>query len=205
MVLVIIAYSAALQWFLPYQYYYARYLLSELVPFTLLLVVIRGADWWHMAALRRWIAISLGVTGVYFIWFTWPLIGFREAEGAESSIARIANKLDHGSVLLVDETTIDFAARYITPLRMWYGKSVYSVRGYSQVRAIVRDLRRVGVQDMLLLRGTSDISAPFVNDMRVHFEQTRMERRLPFRAKAKWRLRNSCSRALTRTRWQRHC
>jgi hypothetical protein len=175
-VLVMIGYSAALQWFLPYQYYYARYLLSELVPFTLLLVVIRCADWWHVGTLRRWITIATAITGIYFAWFTWPLIGFREAEGAESSLTRIASQVDQGSVLLVDETSINFAARFVTPLRMWFGLNVYTVRDFGQLPAVVRDLRRVGVQDIVLLRGTGDVPAGFAYDMRIHFEQTRMER-----------------------------
>lgn len=176
MVLAIVAYTALLQWFLPFQYYYSRYLLSELVPFTLLLLVLRGADWWRVAARRRWIAAAVAFTGVYFAWYAWPLIGLREAHGAESSLARIANEVDPGSVLLVDEEGIDFASHFVTPLRMWFGTNVYSVHDFAQIPVIVQDLKHAGAQDILLLSGRSGIPRLFAFDMRVHVEQTRMER-----------------------------
>ncbi len=176
MVLAMIAYSAVLQWFLPFQYYYSRYLLSELVPFTLLLVVIRAADWWRVVARRRWIAAGFALTAVYFAWYAWPLIGFREARHAESSLARIANEVDPGSVLLVDEEGIDFASHFVTPLRMWFGTNVYSVHDFAEIPVIVQDLKRAGAQNILLLSGRNGIPRLFAYDMRVHVEQTRMER-----------------------------
>ena len=176
MVLAMIAYSALLQWFLPFQYYYSRYLLSELVPFTLLLLVLRGADWWRVAARRRWIAAGLALTGVYFAWYAWPLIGLREAHGAESSLTRIANEVDPSSVLLVDEEGIDFASQFVTPLRMWFGMNVYSVHDFAEIPVIVQDLKRAGAQNILMLSGRDGIPRLFAYDMRVHIEQTRMER-----------------------------
>ena len=175
MVIVIIGYTAVLQWFLPYQYYYARYLLSELIPFSTLVIALRCADWWRNANLRPWITGALVTTGVYFVWFSWPLIGFREASGAESSLSRIASQLDRGSVLLVDETSIPNPFRFVTPLRMWFGKSVYNVRDASQIPAIALDVKRAGFNEVLLLTSGNNVPTPFVFEMKAHFEQTVME------------------------------
>jgi hypothetical protein len=176
MVLGMIANTALLQWFLPFQYYYSRYLLSELVPFILLLVVLRCADWWRVAPRRPWIAAAFASTCVYFAWYTWPLIGLREAHGAESSLARIANEVGPGSVLLIDEEGIDFASHFVTPLRMWFGTDVYSIHDFAQIPVIVQDLKHAGAENILLLSGRDGIPRLFSYDMRVHVEQTRMER-----------------------------
>ena len=169
-----LGYTAVLQWFLPFQYYYSRYLLSEVVPFSMLLIALRCADGWNRAALRPWIAGAGIATGIYFAWFAWPLIGFREAAGAETSLAQIANRLDERSVLLVDEDNVAASFRYVTPLRMWFGKHVYTVRDASAIPAIVADLRRARLDDIWLLRTSNEVPAPFVFAAKTRFEQTTM-------------------------------
>ena len=178
MVLVMFAYAALLQWFLPLQYYYGRYLLSEIVPFALLLVVVRCADWWPSAALRPWISATGALAIAYFLWFTLPLIGTTEGSDGETSLARIADQMDGSSVLLVDETNIVNPHRFETPLRFWFGKQVYPIRRWDQIYDIVRDLRRAGMNDLLLLSGDDDVPAPFEFDRHLRFEQHAMESKL---------------------------
>jgi hypothetical protein len=178
MVLAMFAYSALLQWFLPLQYYYARYLLSEIVPFALLLVVVRSADWWSTPAFRPFLKGAAVVTAAWFLWFAWPLVGTREGSDGETSLAKIAARLDGGSVLLVDETSIVNAHRFVTPLRFWFGKQVYSVRKWGEIYDIVRDLRRAGMNNLLLLSGTDDVPAPFEFDTHFRFEQHAMASKL---------------------------
>lgn len=174
MVLAMIAYSALLQWFLPQQYYYGRYLLSEVVPFALLLVVVRCADWWSSPRVRPYLKAAAAFTAGWFLWFTLPLVGVREGSDGEASLAKIAARLDGGSVLLVDETSIGNAHRFVTPLRIWFGKQVYCVRHWSQIYDIVRDLRRAGMNNLLLLSATDDVPAPFEFDTYLRFEQHAM-------------------------------
>jgi hypothetical protein len=174
MVLTILAYSAVLQWFLPMQYYYGRYLLSEVVPFALLLVTVRCADWWSLPAWRPWVAGAAAFTAAWFLWFTLPLVGTREGSDGEASLARIADRLDGASVLLVDETSIVNAHRFVTPLRFWFGKQVYSVHKWGEIYDIVQDLRRAGMRNLLLLSGNEDAPAPFEFDTHIRFEQHAM-------------------------------
>ncbi len=174
MVLAMLAYSALLQWFLPLQYYYGRYLLSEVVPFALLLVIVRCTDWWSLPARRPWITGAAVITIAWFLWFMLPLIGTREGTDGEASLARIANRLDGASVLLVDETSIVNAHRFVTPLRFWFGKQVYSMHRWGQIYDIVQDLRRAGMNNLLLLSGTDDVPAPFEFDTHIRFEQHAM-------------------------------
>jgi len=174
MVVVMLGYTAVLQWFLPFQYYYSRYLLSEVVPFSMLLIALRCADGWNRASLRPWIAGAAIATGIYFAWFAWPLIGLREASGAETSLAQVANRLDERSVVLVDEDDVANSFRYVTPLRMWFGKHVYTVRDVSAIPVIVADLRRARLDDIWLLRASNEVPAPFVFAAKSRFEQTVM-------------------------------
>lgn len=184
MVVVMLGYTAVLQWFLPFQYYYARYLLSEVVPFSVLLIVLRCADGWQLPSLRPWILTAGAITAIYFVWFAWPLIGFREARGAESSLARIAGYLDQRSVLLVDENNLLNAFRFATPLRMWFGKNLYSVRNPDDLSAILHDLKRAGLDDIYLMRSDANVPLPFKFLTKARFQQETMERSpfLPRRA-----------------------
>ncbi len=144
------------------------------MPFALLLVVVRCMDWWPSAASRPWIKIAAAVTFVWFLWFTVPIVGTREGTDGETSLEGIANQLDGGSALLVDETTIVNPHRFETPLRFWFGKQVYGIRHWDQIYDIVRDLRRAGMSNLLLLSGDDDISAPFVFDRHYRFEEHAM-------------------------------
>jgi hypothetical protein len=142
----------------------------------MLLIIARCADGWRTATLRPWIAGALIFTGVYFAWFAWPLIGFNEAKGAESSLARIANQLNERSVMLVDETSMPRAFLYVTPLRLWFGKNLYNVRDMNEVPSIVRDLRHAGLDDVMLMSADSNTPASFTSKMKLRFEQTLMAR-----------------------------
>lgn len=154
MCLMVAAYVVAVQWFTPYQYYYARYLLSELVPFMLLLVILRCVDWWKIQRLRPWLVLGGLITAGYCAWFTLPLVGFKEADGAEASISRIASRLDDTDVLLIDAKNISLYQRLSTPLRLWFGKRVYILENRNQLLEIIRDLKRARFSDIYLLGGT---------------------------------------------------
>lgn len=158
LVTIACAYSSVVQWFVPYQYYYARYLLSETVPFAMLLVFVRAGDWWQQPRLRRWLATAAVATLAWCAWFTWPLIGFREAQGAEASLARIARHLDRDDVLIVDTRGIPVPGMITTPLRLWFDKRVYILDEPGHLRDVVRDLKAANASDLYLVSG-QDVAA----------------------------------------------
>lgn len=153
MVVVACVYSSLVQWFVPYQYYYARYLLSETVPLAILLVFVRASDWWQRPALRRWLSLAAGVTLAYCAWFSWPLIGFQEAQGARTSLARIARHLDKDDVLVVDTRGIPVPGIITTPLRLWFDKRVYILNDPRYLQDVISDLKAANVSDIYLMSG----------------------------------------------------
>lgn len=150
MLVAMTAYTALVQWFVPYQYYYARYQLSELIPYALLVVVVRGQEWWHRPRIRSGLIAALVLSGTYFAWYTWPLAGFREGDGAHESLARISNHLDSNDVLLFDQGATLNPHELVTPLRLFFGKYVYTFGERSQLPAIVHDLAEAGFGDIYL-------------------------------------------------------
>jgi hypothetical protein len=151
MVLSISAYTVLVQWFTPYQYYYARYLLSEAVPLLLLLMILRCGDWWAMPGRQPWLTLAAAMTIAYCAWFTLPLVAWREDEGAESSLARIANHLDDNDVILLDAKGMPIYQQLSTPLRLWFGKNVYVTQNLGQTAEIAQDLKRAGFGDIYFL------------------------------------------------------
>jgi hypothetical protein len=181
MLLTMIAYTAFIQWFTPYQYYYARYLLSEAAPYALLLVVIRAEEWMRFRNARLALPAVALFTVTYFAWLTWPLVGFREADRAETSLARIADRLDGNDVLLFDDAVYPNPHELVTPLRFFFHKFVYEVPDIAEASAIVRDLVDSGAGDIYLIGRHGEHPPGFTFVDHVTYEQRLMrpELRVP--------------------------
>ncbi len=98
--LTIYGYISFLQWFIPYQYYYARYLLSEALPYTLLFAIaliprlrVKRAVTWTLAAL----------SGVYMLFFSLTQFRGEDLEGYRSSLDRVRSYLAPGDPLIVGQ------------------------------------------------------------------------------------------------------
>lgn len=96
-----LSYAALLNWTVPYQPYYARYLASELVPYALLFVVCSLA-WIRHALSRRVLGAALVVSGAYFMVLSGAQIGKQENEGALESLSRLSRLADDGDLILLD-------------------------------------------------------------------------------------------------------
>jgi hypothetical protein len=95
------AFTLAISWTTWYSPYYARYLLSELVPYLILFVVCA----WQMtrrgtsrAVLSLVLLISLGYSAV----LSAMQIGKNEDEGAYSALSQLTRPVDPGDVILLD-------------------------------------------------------------------------------------------------------
>lgn len=96
-----LAYAALLNWTVPYQPYYARYLVSELVPYAILFVTCSLA-WIHRMLARRMLAAVLAVSAAYFMVLSIAQLGKQENEGAPASLSRLAQVANEGDVILLD-------------------------------------------------------------------------------------------------------
>lgn len=100
-VLCFVTYAALLNWTVPYQPYYARYLASELVPYVLLFTTCCMA-WLDSAPARRVLGAVLLVSGVYGAALSTAQLGRIDNAGALESIGRLAAIAGDGDVLLLD-------------------------------------------------------------------------------------------------------
>ena len=127
-VLCFFFYAALLNWNIPYQPYYARYLVSELVPYSILFVVCCLA-WVDSARGRRALVVVLSFSAVYYGLFSAAQLGKIENQGARESIARVAGVADDGDVILLDKVNANgyFPDEIKTPLVYTFGRNVISV------------------------------------------------------------------------------
>lgn len=125
----IFAYIAVLQWVLPYQPYYARYLVSELVPYLLLFVVVS----WSVAkpgALRQFLGCSLLVCGIWSVMLTAQQVGKNEHEGVARSLERLVLHLDPQDLVFVDDSLTEPLAHELkTALVYTHDLKVVTVSG----------------------------------------------------------------------------
>jgi hypothetical protein len=110
---------------LPYQYYYARYLLSEAVPFALLLCVVSAVTVLQ-GKHRAWLTGVVVVSAVLFGGITLRQWGAEEGTRSLASLRKIAAVVDANDVLMVN--THGWGApphRAVTPLRFYFGLSTF--------------------------------------------------------------------------------
>ncbi|MGH8156493.1 MAG: phospholipid carrier-dependent glycosyltransferase [Rhodanobacter sp.] len=95
------AYIVLLQWTVPYGPYYARYLLSEAVPYMLLFTV---AAWACMPknGVRRILNAVLAITLIYGATATAGQLGKNEGEGVYQSLTQLLAPVDQSDIILLD-------------------------------------------------------------------------------------------------------
>ncbi|GGD34215.1 hypothetical protein [Pseudoxanthomonas indica] len=126
-VTAVYCYIAVLQWVLPYQPYYARYLASEFVPYMLLFVVVS----WQQAPtgnLRRFLASCLVICGAWSLVLSVQQIGKNEHQGVQQSLTRLSQHWDPRDLVFVDKGMTEPLAHEVkTALVYTYGINVVTV------------------------------------------------------------------------------
>lgn len=122
-------YLATLQWVLPYEPYYARYLLSEFVPYGILLVIctwveVRSAP--ARVALTGVLFFSLVYAGILSV----AQIGKNEQAGAYASLARLVEPTGQADLLLL-QRSVDPSGSLKTPLMYTFHRTVMDVQDKS--------------------------------------------------------------------------
>lgn len=123
-----LVYASLLQWTVPYGPYYARYLLSENVPYLMLLVVLA---WAGMAVGWRKAAISwfLGVSLLYMVVASAGQLGKSENAGLYDSLKRIIAPVGANDLILVTSLQPGWpeVSQIKTPLLYTFGREVVNV------------------------------------------------------------------------------
>lgn len=122
------AYVALLQWSVAYGPYYARYLLSEIVPYLLLLVVMA----WAAMATAGWKRIAsclLGVSAIYMAIASAGQIGKNENQGIYETLKGLLAPVDAGDLVLMTSLSPGWpaAAQIKTPVLYTFGLNSISV------------------------------------------------------------------------------
>lgn len=114
----------------PITYYFSRYLVSEVVP----LAIICGVFALH--GVGRWLPASGGILfslfGACVLYSVWPALVGRisatEGEGLSRAVECLDQATGPSGVLLMDRQGLAFGAyAYATPLRLGFGKRVYTI------------------------------------------------------------------------------
>ncbi len=117
------------QFVLPYQYYYARYLLSEVVPYGIVLMVLSFALSRNRNLMRIGF-LAVVVTIPLFVYFSAKQLGAEEGVRPYKILKSISDIVDDNDFILFNEDGWHIASHEIkTPLVFYFGKKVFSYKG----------------------------------------------------------------------------
>jgi hypothetical protein len=121
-------YVALLQWIIPYGPYYARYLLSELVPYLTLFVVLA----WSCMAPAPWkkvIKSMLAISLVYMTIASAQQLGKSETAGIYAALQQLLAPADSSDLVLIDSSQSAFPteSQIKTSMLYTFGRSAVSV------------------------------------------------------------------------------
>ena len=143
----------------PVSYYYARYLVSEVVPLAIICAVI-GIEYLRKA-IPKVRPLLFPVYCACVLWSVWPSLVGRlsatEGEGLSRAVECLDTITGPNSVLLIDRQRLAFGAyAYSTPLRLGFGKRTYTV-AYNdfaadpkKLEALVAFFQKKGLEVFLL-------------------------------------------------------
>jgi len=129
-----VVYILLLQWTVPYGPYYARYLLSEAVPYMLLFTVVAWACM-PKNGVRRILSAILAITLIYSVTATAGQLGKNEGDGAYQSLTHLLAPVDSGDIILLD--TLELVAglpdnnQLKMPIMYTFGLTAVTVNGAS--------------------------------------------------------------------------
>lgn len=113
---------------LPFQFYFSRYLFSEVIPYSLLLLVLFMNTLYVKGRVYKIIAIGAAILmSLYFVYFTSFQLFVSEAQGAHEALQRIARRMDEKSILIVNQHNSERYYPLITPLSCFYGLNTMGI------------------------------------------------------------------------------
>ncbi|TAN08190.1 MAG: phospholipid carrier-dependent glycosyltransferase [Rhodanobacteraceae bacterium] len=119
---------ATLEWVLPYSPYYSRYLLSEVVPYSILLTV---CVWSGLGRGQRRSVLSLVMTIslLYGLTLSAAQLGKNENQGARAALARVVRHVGPSDLILVDGSpgSLIGQSEVKTPLLYTFGRAAATV------------------------------------------------------------------------------
>lgn len=116
-------YICLFQWNIPYQYYYARYLLSEVVPYAIVCAVV-GLSLLSNVAWRKTLAYLVILTTIpYYIHYLIPQLRGQEGITQYVALSEVSKEINKNDVIIFDGNN----PMVTTPLTYYFGKNVFLV------------------------------------------------------------------------------
>lgn len=124
-VLFFFAYICVLKWYIPYQYYYARYLLSEAFPYILLFSVTGIVT---LSSYRKTAYILVACSAVYMLILSATQFRGKDMDGFKQSLDRLATYVEADDILIVNQRWLwgPSWSEIKTPLKFYYNYNVLS-------------------------------------------------------------------------------
>jgi len=164
-------YVLVLQWIVPYGPYYARYLLSEALPYLILFVVCIWASLragYGRGLLGTVLALSVAYAGIVSA----GQLGKQENEGLYASLGELVSHVDTSDVILLDsmDAGLPDTSEIKTPLLYIFGKQVVTVSDADLADPTY--LMAIGQQfdDMYLITPTASAPPGFVQEDSVRIQ-----------------------------------
>jgi len=121
-----LVFALLLQWVTPYSPYYARYMLSEVVPYVLLTVVCTWSEL-SRGTMRKWLRVAIVASILYGSVLSAAQIGKSENDGVYRALAQLTEHTDsHDLILLQAADDVDPSA-VKTPLLYTFHRTVVTV------------------------------------------------------------------------------
>ena len=168
----------------PYHFYFSRYFLSEIVPFSLLSISIVFADLINRDTRSKMIAIILcaGIV-VYFGNYTVHQISKRGADGAYASLKQIQNHLGQNDLLLIHRKGFNFDIQKIKlPLAHYFSLNVCEFEKIADLEFVLKGEFLDNFEGVYILSNQA-LKSPFMPSVdEIHYKQSEYDknrRRIP--------------------------
>ena len=152
-------YIAFIQFVIPYQYYYARYLLSEVTPYTLLFTLTSAYNPGNHVN-REHIVLKyflIVAACIYFLCFSFIQFKGDVAGGAYDSLKQIANKVDKSDLILLDKNQFKYLNEIRMPLTYYFDKNLFLFSNLDEFQKIINSVSK-DYKDIFIL---SQRSCPY--------------------------------------------
>lgn len=158
-------------WKVYYHPYYARYLLSELLPYAILLIITVWASA-PKGSMRVSLGALLALGGIYTAVLSAAQLGKSEHEGVAASIDKLTSRFDFGDLVLVDrELGLPPANELKTTLMFTKGFKVATVSGADLLSAAYLSELGLTFDESYLLTRRAGAIKGFVEIDVVHFTE----------------------------------
>lgn len=119
-------YIALFQWLIPYQFYYARYLLSEVVPYSILFAVVSFPLHAISAYQKRLFYLIIVATSGYYVYYSIHQLQGNEAQTAYENLQVISKHVEDDDLLLLNKNGFLFRGEIQTALLYLFDKKVFA-------------------------------------------------------------------------------